>query len=79
MPKMEGRALTQKRTLGRGGALQRGHGAPLEPLAQLRDALRSVGAMTHQVEAAEMVGGQTAMGGARKVREQAFVREQASA
>ena len=35
-------ALTEKRTLGRGGAPQRGHGAPLEPLAQLGDALGSV-------------------------------------
>ena len=36
-------ADTKARTLGaRGGALERGHGAPLEPLAQLGDALRSV-------------------------------------
>ena len=39
------RALTQKRTLGGCGALERGHSAPLEPLAQLGDALRSVGAL----------------------------------
>ena len=35
------RALTQKQTLWGGGALERGHGAPLEPLAQLGDALGS--------------------------------------
>ena len=36
-------ADTKARTLGaRGGALERGHGAPLEPLAQLRDALGGV-------------------------------------
>ena len=33
------RALTQKRTLGGGGALERGHGALLEPLAQRSDPL----------------------------------------
>ena len=46
-------------SLGR-GALERGHGAPLEPLAQLGDALRSVGAFAHCVEAAELVCSQTA-------------------
>ena len=45
-----------------GGALQRGHGAPLEPLAQLGDALRSVGAVAFEVEAAELVVDQTARG-----------------
>ena len=40
-------ALTRKRDQVRascGGALERGHGAPLEPLAQLGDALGGVGA-----------------------------------
>ena len=32
-------------TLGRRGTLERGHGAPLEPLAQLGDALGPVGAL----------------------------------
>ena len=57
---------------GAGGALERGHGAPLEPLAQLRDALGGVGAATHDVEAAELVVGQTAMGGEGMVRNQEF-------
>merc|ERR1740130_1730966 len=35
--------------------VERGHGAPLEPLAQLGDALRSVGALSTIVEAAELV------------------------
>ena len=39
------RALTPKQTLGGGGALQRGHGAPLEPLAELGDALSGEGAL----------------------------------
>ena len=39
------RALTQKQPLWGGGALERGHGAPLEPLAQLGDALGGVGAL----------------------------------
>jgi len=38
-----------------GGALERGHGAPLERLAQLGDALCRVGASVLVVEAAEMV------------------------
>ena len=38
-----------------GGALERGDGAALEPLAQLRDALGGVGAAAHVVEAAEHV------------------------
>ena len=54
------RALTRKQTLGaRGGALQRGHGAALERLAQLGDALGSVGtvnsAQSASVDAAEHV------------------------
>ena len=60
------RALTQKQTLWGGGALERGHGAPLEPLAQLRDALGGVGAIAERVEAAELIVGQTAMGWARR-------------
>ena len=52
-------ALTEKRTL-RGGALKRGHGAALEALAQLVDALGSVGAAAVIIEAAELVGGQAA-------------------
>ena len=60
------RALTQKQTLWGGGALQRGHGALLERLAQLGDALGGVGAAADIVEAAELVAGQTAMGWARR-------------
>ena len=66
------RALTQKRTLGGGGALERGHGAPLEPLAQLGDALGGVGAggvgavgvgaVAAIVDAAELVVAQAAKG-----------------
>ena len=55
-------ALTQKQTLGGGGALQRGHGAPLERLEQLGDALRGVGAVAIIVEAAELVVAQPAKG-----------------
>ena len=47
-----------------GGALERGHGAPLERLAQLGDALGGVGAMlsAHDVSehATDQVIGQTA-------------------
>ena len=49
------RALTQKQTLRGGGAPKRGHGAPLEPLAELGDALGGVGAVTLIIEAAELV------------------------
>ena len=45
-----------------GGALERGHGAPLERLAQLGDALCSVGAAGPIIEAAELVVGQAAKG-----------------
>ena len=45
-----------------GGALERGHGAPLERLAQLGDALCSVGAAAPLIEAAELVVGQAAKG-----------------
>ena len=47
----------------RGGcALERGHGAPLERLAQLGDALGGVGTVTEIIEAAELVTGQAAKG-----------------
>ena len=55
-------ALTRKQTLLGGGALERGHGAPLEHLAQLGDALRGVGAVA-VIDAAELVLGQTAKEG----------------
>ena len=51
---------TKANILGGGGALERGHGAPLEPLAQLGDALRGVGAAVATINAAEMVLGQAA-------------------
>ena len=57
--------LTQQRTrcgtYGCGGALERGHGASLEPLAQLGDALCGVGAVAIIVNATELVVGQTVM------------------
>ena len=56
------RALTQQQTLWASGALERGHGAPLEPLAQLSDALSGVGSFTMLVDAAELVPGQAAKG-----------------
>ena len=43
------------RTRRGGDALERGHGAPLEPLAELGDALGGVGAVTLIIEAAELV------------------------
>ena len=46
-------ALARKRTLLGGGAHERGHGTSLEPLAHFGDALRGVGAIAAQVEAAE--------------------------
>ena len=47
-----------------GGALERGHGAPLETLAQLGEALGCVGDIVKVVLfAAELVASQTAMGG----------------
>ena len=55
------RALTLKRTLVGGGILERGHGAPLERLAQLGNALGGVGAGAAPVKATELVGGQTVM------------------
>ena len=47
----------------RGSALERDHGATLEPLAELGDALGSVGAVAKPVDAAELVAGQTAKDG----------------
>ena len=49
---------TNNRTLGGGGALERGHRASLERLAELGDALSGVLAVTISVEATELVGGQ---------------------
>ena len=53
-------ALTLKRALVGGCALQRGHGAPLERLAQLGNALGGVAAEAVKAEAAELVLGQAA-------------------
>ena len=55
-------ALTRKQTLLGGGALERGHGASLEPLAQLGDDLRGVGAAALPINAAELVEAQAAEG-----------------
>ena len=52
-------ADTKANALGR-GALERGHVALLEPLAQLGDALGGVGAVAMTVDAAELVVGQAA-------------------
>ena len=61
-------ALTLKRTLVSGCALQRGHGALLERLAQLGDALSGVGAAAIPIEATDLVVGQAAsMGGSESV------------
>ena len=60
------RALTERRTLG-GGALERGHGAPLENLAQLGDTLSGIGAIAIPAEAAELVPLQTAQVGSGSV------------
>ena len=69
---MSAGADTKANAFGAAGALQRGHSAPLEPIAQLGDALCSVGAITPGV--AELVVGQAAMSGARMVSGQAFRR-----
>ena len=55
-------ALTEKPTFKGGGALERAHSAPLEPLAKLGDTLGGVGAVSHFVEAAELVLSQAAKG-----------------
>eukprot|EP00964_Phaeocystis_antarctica_P118566 scaffold82349_cov62-Phaeocystis_antarctica.AAC.4 len=51
----------------RGGALERGHGATLEALAQLGDALGGVGAVAATIEAAELVAGQAGKVGSGSV------------
>ena len=55
-------ADTKANTTAGGGAPKRGHGAPLEPLAQLGDALSGVGAAAELADAAERVLGQAAKG-----------------
>ena len=55
-------ALTQRRTLRGGGALERGHSAPLERLANLSDALGGVGAGPEEIDATERVFNQAAKG-----------------
>ena len=50
----------RKASMQGGGALERGHGAPLERLAQLGDALCSVGAAAPPIDAAELVIDQAA-------------------
>ena len=56
-------ALTERRTLWGGGTLERGHGALLEPLAQLGDTLGGVGALASPIDDTELVIGQTAVHG----------------
>ena len=56
-------ALTVRRTLEGGGALERSHSALLEHLAQLGDTLSGVLALTITVEATELVVRQAAQGG----------------
>ena len=51
---------TKANTLLDGGAPERGHSASLEPIAQLGDAHRDVGAVAITVDAAELVVVQTA-------------------
>ena len=46
-----------------GSALERDHGATLERLAELGDALSSVGAVAITIDTAELVAGQTAKEG----------------
>ena len=55
-------ALTQRQTLWGGGALERGHSAPLERLANLSDALGGVGAGPPESDATERVVSQAAKG-----------------
>ena len=54
------RGVDRKASTRGGGALERGHGAPLERLAELGDALGSVGAFATGFDAAETVVGQAA-------------------
>ena len=53
-------ADTEANTPQGGGALERGHDAPLERLAQLSDALSGVGVFAEHVDAAERRFGQAA-------------------
>ena len=46
-----------------GGALERSHGAPLERLAELGDALGGVGAVAITIDTTELVADQTAKEG----------------
>ena len=55
-------ADTKANALWGGGAPKRGHGAPLQPIAELGDALGGVGAVTLIIEAAELVVIQAAKG-----------------
>ena len=55
-------ADTKANTLWGGGAPERGHGAPLERLAQLGEALDGVGASVVIINAAELVSVQPAKG-----------------
>ena len=60
-------ADTKANTWG-GGALERGHGTPLEPLAERSDALSGVLAAPIHVDATDRVVGQAAsMGGSESV------------
>jgi hypothetical protein len=59
--------LTERQTLGGSGALERGHGAPLEPIAQLSNTLRGEGAAAKVVEAAELAVAQAAKVGSGTV------------
>ena len=63
-------ADTKATAFGASGALERGHGTPLEPLAERSDALSGVLAVPILVDATELVAGQTAMGGVGMVRNQ---------
>ena len=61
------RALTERQTIGGSGALERGHGASLKCLAQLGDALGGVGAVAHEIDAAERILAQAAKVGSGSV------------
>ena len=54
--------VDRKASMRGGDALERGHGAPLERLAQLGDALCSVDAAAQAIDAAELVVSQAAKG-----------------
>ena len=73
VPRTSAGADTKANTLGAGGALQRGHGAPLEPLAQLGDALGSEFVFLILVQPqAEVIVAQAVKVGARMVRESSW-------